>query len=237
MKGRHLFKVLLKLVVVSVLSGIFGLIALAVYLMVSTPDVSYLKTSFPEMTAFIEREKAAGQRVLWHPVPYEKISLDLKKAVLISEDINFFSHNGFEIHEIRQALSARLHGKKLRGASTLTQQLAKNLWLSSERSIWRKLREAALCSKLERELSKKRILELYLNCVEFGPGVFGAEAASMYYFKVPASRLGPRQAARLAVSLPSPSRRHPGIERPAIEEIVARLLFRMKKAEWLDQLL
>ena len=207
------------------------------FLIATTPSPRPLKKTFPSSTAFIEREKTAGQRVIWIPIPYEEISPQLKKAVLVSEDITFFQHHGFEFHEIRQALKGVFHGKKLRGASTLSQQLAKNLWLSPERSLGRKIKEAVLTWKLERSLSKKRILELYLNCVEFGPGIFGAEAAAMHYFHKHASELKPEEAARLAAALPMPSRRHPGSSSRATSQAVERILWRMKRVEWLNHFL
>jgi len=206
-------------------------------LIAMTPSPRPLRNAFPSSTAFIDREKAAGQRVIWMPVAYDRISVSLKEAVLVSEDITFFQHHGFELHEIREALSGALHGKKLRGASTLTQQLAKNLWLSPERSLKRKIEEAVLTWKLERSLSKKRILELYLNCVEFGPGIFGAEAAALYYYHKPASELKPEEAAHLAAALPRPSQRHPGTRSRATEQAVERILWRMKRAGWLKNLL
>jgi len=216
----------------------FLAVALSLGILIAmTPSPRPLRDAFPSSTAFIDREKTAGQRVIWMPVPYDSISVNLKKAVLVSEDITFFQHHGFELHEIRQALSGALHGKKLRGASTLSQQLAKNLWLSPERSLKRKVEEAVLTWKLERSLSKKRILELYLNCVEFGPGIFGAEAASLYYFHKPARELRPEEAASLAAALPRPSQRHPGTRSRAAEQAVERILWRMKRAVWLNDLL
>lgn len=212
-------------------------VLLPVVLIAVTPSPRALKDSFPTRTAFIERERAAGQRVLWAPVPYELISDELKVAVLVSEDIGFFHHHGFEGREIRDAIHSAIQGKKLRGASTLTQQLAKNLWLSPRRSILRKLEEAVLAWKLEVTLKKRRILELYLNCVEFGPGIFGAEAASEYYFEKPAGQLTRGEAAQLAAALPSPSHRHPGARSRSAQQAIDRILYRMKRAGWLRKLL
>jgi len=205
------------------------------YLIASTPSPNSLRDSFPKSTAFIDRERNAGQRVLWAPIPYDQISDDIKLALLVSEDINFFHHHGFELHEIREAISSAFRGKRLRGASTLSQQLAKNLWLSPDRSFRRKVEEAILTLKLERTLSKKRILQLYLNCVEFGPGIFGVEAASEYYFHKPASEIRSEEAARLIAALPSPSRRHPGINSKTTQQAVDRILFRMERAQWIQK--
>jgi monofunctional biosynthetic peptidoglycan transglycosylase len=198
----------------------------------------------PATTAFVERWKAAqraagrSDRVQRAWVPYAAISPSLKTAVLVAEDINFFSHGGFDGGEIRKALSQALEeGELPRGASTITQQLAKNLWLSPSRDPLRKTREAILTWQLERTLSKRRILELYLNVVEFGPGVFGAEAAARRYYGRPAADLDDDEAAQLAAALPSPARWHPAARSAAARrhaEIVRR---RMDRARFLRRLL
>jgi monofunctional biosynthetic peptidoglycan transglycosylase len=213
---------------------------LAGWQIVTWPDVAALARENPRTTAFIERERAVARaegreaRILWVWVPYEGISPHLKRAVLVAEDINFFSHNGFEIEEIRTAVQeAMQEGKRLRGASTITQQLAKNLWLSPSRNPARKLREALLTVQLERRLSKKRILELYLNVVAFRPGTFGAEAAAQRSFGKPASALGELEAAQLAAGIPRPSTWHPGSTSPAYRERVESILRRMARAQFL----
>ena len=203
------------------------------------PDPSVLKRADPVTTAYIEMDRAKAEaegrkaRIEWQWVPYGRIAAPLKQAVVVSEDINFFSHRGFDLGEIRSAIEkAWEQGEKPRGASTLTQQLARNLWLSPARGWKRKGMEALLTARLERSLSKRRILELYLNCVEFGPGVFGAEAAANRYFKKQAAELTPREAAGLAAGLPSPSRWHPGVDSPAYQRRVERLLAKMERAGW-----
>jgi len=174
----------------------------------------------PSSTAF---QRSEAWRLLRtegdHPwrqrwVPYEDISVHLKRAVIASEDAGFVEHSGIEWDAIesawernRKAAERQPAGKvKLVGGSTITQQLAKNLLLSGERTVWRKAQEAVLAFWLEQLLDKRRILELYLNHVEWGEGVFGAEAAAQRYFAVDARRLGPEAAARLAVMLPAPKR-------------------------------
>ncbi len=157
-------------------------------------------------------------------VPYDRIAEPLKRAVIASEDAEFTYHQGIEWEAIerarqrnakaeeiaaRRAAQARARGKepsppKIRGGSTITQQLAKNLLLSGERNLLRKGQELVLATALEMLLDKRRILEIYLNSVEWGEGVFGAEAAAQHYFNKPAARLGSAEAARLAVMLPSP---------------------------------
>ena len=204
------------------------------------PDVRALAHRNPSSTAFIERyrarQRAAGRddRVQRTWVSYAAIAPSLKRAVLVAEDINFFSHRGFDVGEMRLAMTRALEdGDAPRGASTITQQLAKNLWLSPSRNPLRKVDEALLTWRLERTLSKRRILELYLNVAEFGPGLYGAEAASRQYFSKSASALNDDEAAQLAASLPSPTTWHPGSSRPGYRRHVESIKRRMSKATFL----
>ena len=201
------------------------------------PDVAALAEQPPETTAFIERVRSQGKVVDWRWVPYDQISQELKKTVVTAEDMSFFSHNGFDTHEIKVAARDAVRGKRVRGASTITQQLAKNLWLNPSRSPTRKFREFILTRQLEDRLSKHRILELYLNVVQFGPATFGAEAASREFFGLPAAELDRHQAASLAASLPRPSSWHPGSTDPGYQRSIARILARADQADWIDQLL
>jgi len=180
------------------------------------PNISRLKKQAPKTTAFMKyRQKAAlktGKKPVFVSVwmPLEKISPYLVQAVVISEDDKFWSHKGFDFKAIKTALEKDIKERTWRyGGSTITQQLAKNLFLSPSRNPVRKLREVILSWRLERILSKKRILELYLNVVEWGNGIFGAEAASRHFYGKPASELNPQEAAHLAVVLPSPRRYNP----------------------------
>jgi monofunctional biosynthetic peptidoglycan transglycosylase len=166
-------------------------------------------------------------------VEWDRISVHLKRAVVSAEDMEFFSHAGFSASEMEVALREALAGGRVRGASTITQQLAKNLWLSPSRNPWRKVKEALLTRSLERHLSKWRILAIYLNVVELGPGVYGAEAAAWRYFGIPAAELTEHQAAMLAASLPRPSSWHPGVSSSAYAEYVADIEARMGRAAFL----
>jgi len=203
------------------------------------PDVARLATERPDTTAFMRRylERRAAQpelpplRQSW--VPMGEISVHVKRAVVSGEDMEFFQHGGFSTSEIRAALREAIRQGDLRGASTLTQQLAKNLWLTPSRNPARKVREAILTRQLERHLSKTRILEIYLNVVEFGPGIYGVGAASSAYFGGSPATLGERQAAMLAASLPRPSSWHPGVESAAYARYVDDILRRMARAEFL----
>lgn len=143
----------------------------------------------------------------WTPI--ERISPHLSRSVLAAEDNRFCSHRGIDFKELKNAIKNRLSGSKLRGASTISMQTAKNLYLWPGRSFVRKLLEAYLTLLLEALWPKRRILEVYLNIAEWGPGLYGAQAASQRYFKKPASKLTPAEAARLAVVLPSPRKYSP----------------------------
>lgn len=188
-----------------------------------------LRSNNPSSTSLIDirasEAKAKGQPVkrelIW--MPLEKISTNLQRAVLAGEDTNFVTHRGFDYEAIRKAWEqaqqetareAKEQGEDdnwlpnfpdfKRGASTISQQLAKNLYLSSRRSLWRKGQEAALTVMLERSLTKRRILEIYLNVIEWGDGVYGAEAASRRYFRKSASALSANEAAFLSAMIPNP---------------------------------
>jgi monofunctional biosynthetic peptidoglycan transglycosylase len=175
------------------------------------PDVRPLAKSWPETTAFMERRKAAlaregtSTRLEWNPVPLSQIAPDVQRAVVAAEDARFWEHEGVDWEAMRGAAEKNWEKGKLKvGGSTITQQLAKNLYLSPARTPWRKLRELFIAWRLERELSKKRILELYLNVIEFGPRTFGVEAAARRYMGRPARALTREDAATLAAMIPSP---------------------------------
>ncbi len=181
------------------------------YAYLTLPDVRPLATINPKTTAFMElreREAAAAGRRVKHAqrwVPYSRISLNLRKAVLAAEDSAFFDHDGIDIAEIKKSIQTSIEkGESLRGASTITQQLAKNLYLSPSRDPLRKVKELMITWRLETALSKARIFEIYLNVIEWGDLVWGAEAASRTYFGVPASALSREQAALLAGAIINP---------------------------------
>ena len=180
------------------------------------PDVSRLKRENPPKTAFMEyRERQRQEAGIRRPirqkwVPLAAISPYAVKAVIIAEDDKFWSHEGFDFAAIQKALEKDLRKKRFRaGGSTISQQLVKNLYLTPEKSIVRKLKEAILTWRLERNLSKRRIIEIYLNVAEWGDGIFGIEAAARHYFGKGADALSAREAAALAVVLPAPLRYNP----------------------------
>jgi len=161
-------------------------------------------------------------------IPLGQISPDLQHAVVAAEDAHFYQHNGFDWHEIQVAAQQDMEGERTRGASTITQQLVKNLFFGTGRSFLRKGAEATLVPVAEFVLGKRRILEIYLNVVEWGPGIYGAESASGYYDKTAARNIGREEAARLAAILPAPLRRRP--ER--MNSYSAIILKRMEQMGW-----
>jgi monofunctional biosynthetic peptidoglycan transglycosylase len=213
---------------IGMLIGLLG--ALVFVFVYYTRTVSKLRDQNPASTSLIDARMAEAQARGQQPkrlqiwVPLERISANLQRAVLAGEDTNFATHHGFDYEAIQRAWDdaqreaekeSRQEGEDpsiwdwnlptfKRGASTISQQLAKNLYLSSERSFLRKGREAVITFFLERELPKRRILEIYLNVIEWGDGIYGAEAASQFYFNKPAADLTPREAAFLSAMIPSP---------------------------------
>jgi monofunctional glycosyltransferase len=186
------------------------------YLYLSVPDVRVLATGNPPTTAFIElrgREARANgktPRRVQRWVRYERISNNLRRAVLVAEDSAFWEHDGVDMEQLRESIEQNIEkGKALRGGSTITQQLAKNLYLSPSRNPIRKLRELLISRKLEASLSKRRILELYLNVIEWGDGIYGAEAAARRYFGTSAAGLSAEQAALLAAAIINPRVHNP----------------------------
>ena len=180
------------------------------------PNVGSLRKHNPEKTSFMGyrerewRDKGENRKIVQLWVPLSRISPSLIKAVIISEDDKFWTHEGFDFEALHDAAVENLRQKKFRyGGSTISQQLAKNLYLTPEKRIVRKIAEAILTWRIERSLTKPRILELYLNVAEWGDGIFGIEAASRAYFHKPASALTPEQAARLTAILPNPRKYRP----------------------------
>jgi monofunctional biosynthetic peptidoglycan transglycosylase len=159
-------------------------------------------------------------------VPLRQISPDLQHAVIAAEDARFYQHHGFDWHEVQIAAQEDLEGDRTRGASTITQQLVKNLFFGTGRSIIRKGAEATLVPVAEFVLGKQRILEIYLNVVEWGPGIYGAESACRYYDQTAARKIGREQAARLAAILPAPLKRRPDRMNNYSEIILERMALR-----------
>jgi monofunctional biosynthetic peptidoglycan transglycosylase len=198
------------------LIGLGSACAGALYIYFSLPDVSYLKAQNPKTTALIEQRQAearhAGRefkiRQVW--VGFDAIPELIKEAVRVSEDARFYEHEGIDYAEMSAAVKRNLdRGRWARGASTITQQLAKNLFLSTDKSLIRKLKEFFLALRLEDELTKHRILHLYLNVIELGPGIFGVEAAGRHYFGKSVGQLTLEEIVRLTAVIPKPLSENP----------------------------
>jgi monofunctional glycosyltransferase len=201
-------------------------------------QVLWWRSFQPDSSAFMDRRveqlraKDPKAKLTQQWVPYERISNQLKRAVVAAEDAKFVGHEGFDWEAISKAIEKNeKRGKVVSGASTISQQLAKNLFLSGERSYLRKGQEAVITWMLEAALSKRRILELYLNYAEWGEGVFGAEAAARHHFGSSAAALGASQAAYLAAILPSPRRYARGHTTPYISSRMETILARMPAAQ------
>ena len=216
-----------RLVRAAVAAGAVGF-ALLAYVYLTLPDVRVLATTNPSATAFMEQraveaaQEARTTRRVQEWVPYSRVSERLKGAVLIAEDAAFWQHDGIDVEQIRESIRASWEeGVPIHGASTITQQLAKNLYLSSSRDPLRKLRELIIARRLEAALPKARIFEIYLNVIEWGDGIWGVEAAARTYFGIPASALNAEQSALLAGAIINPRLHSPA--RPT-----ARLLARQR---------
>lgn len=200
------------------------------------PDASPLRTKNPPTTAIIQARAAEAKEAKRRPrarqtwVRLDRISDTAVEAVLVSEDDAFFQHQGVDSKQVGTVLQEVWKQRRLtRGASTITQQLAKNLWLSTDRSLVRKLKELVLAKRLESALSKERILELYLNVVEWGDGVYGIEAASREHFQKSAGELTPGEAAILAAMLPAPRRWLPSRRPPTLHKRAQEIIHRLER--------
>ncbi len=205
-------KKLMRLLFVCLLSTVLVLLSYRLLM----PDISKLRNENPGKTSFMEyrerewTEKGEKYRIDQRWVPLSKISSFLIKAVLIAEDDKFWKHEGFDYEAIQKAVEKDIKARKFKlGGSTVSQQLAKNLYLSPSKNPLRKLAEAVITWKMEKVLPKKRILEIYLNVVEWGEGIFGAEAAARHYFGKTSFELTPEEAARLAAVLTNPRKYNP----------------------------
>jgi monofunctional biosynthetic peptidoglycan transglycosylase len=216
--------------------------SLLALLWASIPTVDELATRNPKSTAFIDlrrAEAAAAGRpfaLKWQWRRLDQISQYLRATAVYAEDARFFEHDGVDWSALEKAAQSNYQSGALSiGGSTITQQLAKNLYLSPSRSLLRKAREILIAGRLEDALSKERILELYLNVVEWGDGIFGAEAAARHWYKRSARQLTPLQSARLASALPNPFKRSPKVKTTALQRKVARLLWQLRVEGLIDR--
>jgi len=231
-----MWRFLARLIGGGMLLALIALVAVQFWFLV---NIWYYVHHDPDVTAFMRHRLEQMQvksphtalRHRWVAYPY--ISVDLKRAIVVAEDAKFLDHEGFDWEAIQKAAEKNLKkGKIVAGGSTISQQLAKNLFLSGERVWWRKAEEAMITVMIEIIMTKRRILEIYLNVIEWGNGVFGAEAAAEYHYGVSAADLTPGQAAELAAMVPSPRRYGAGDpDTPYLQRRAALILSRMNDAE------
>ena len=189
-------------------------------------------SSFMEDRLEVMQDKNPDAELKHKWVDYSKISKNLKRALIVSEDAKFVDHEGFDWEGIQKAYEKNMKkGKVVAGGSTISQQLAKNLFLSTKRTPWRKGEEVIITLMLEAVMDKRRIFEIYLNVIEWGNGVFGAEAAARHYFRVSAAQLSPEQAARLAAMVPNPRFYDRNRQAPGMLKKTFIILERMPDAE------
>jgi monofunctional biosynthetic peptidoglycan transglycosylase len=187
------------LVMVILLCGIFMYFSHPVDILIKQfPHLSIQKDL--DVTIDIKRERPKN----W--VPLNQVSHYAKWAIILSEDWSFYDHEGVDLEQVKVALSEMVEEQRFRGASTITQQMVKNVFLSGYPTLWRKFHEIILAQKVEKTLSKNRILEIYLNCIEFGPGIYGLKSAARHYFQKSPADLSPKEGAFLAMLLPSPKK-------------------------------
>lgn len=218
----------LRFVVLWVLVGVAALWVLAALMLVGARWIDPPTTALHMERRFQAWIHNAKYQERYEFVPLRQISPDFQHAVVAAEDARFYQHHGFDWQAMEIAAEDDMKGGKLRGGSTITQQLVKNLFFGTERSILRKGAEFTLVPVAELVLSKQRILELYLNVVEWGPGVYGAEAASRYYYREPARNIDRERGARLAAILPLPLKRHPD----RMDRYSGLILERMRQVGW-----
>lgn len=219
----------------ALLYGAFAAAGLSMLWVLNLPDVKPLKRSNPPTTAYMELRRAQARAKGQKPVishvwaPWDRISPYLKDAVLTAEDDMFYRHDGVDWDAVRAAVERDLEtGKLAYGASTITQQVARNLYLSPSKNPLRKIKELLIARRLEQELGKRRIFELYLNIAEWGKGIFGCEAAARAYFGKSAAELTLDEAVAMAVVLPNPRRWNPAKRGRYVERNTRRILGRMR---------
>jgi monofunctional biosynthetic peptidoglycan transglycosylase len=214
---------------------IIGCILIIEYLALPNNSIRYYEKHNPIRTALMQQRmhEAEARKISYsiknNWVPMSRISRHLINAVIVAEDGSFYDHEGVDWFEVEESIRKNIEkGRAARGGSTISQQLAKNLYLSTSKNPLRKFKELIITLRMERYLSKRRILEIYLNCIEWGDGIFGAEAASRKYFGKPASQLSRDEAVRLAAVIPSPLKHRPDVPTRYVTRRSSLILSRME---------
>jgi monofunctional biosynthetic peptidoglycan transglycosylase len=217
-------------------------IGMALYIYLSLPDVRELETKNPETTALIHHRIRQAQKpyknidIRQDWVEFDAIPNLLKDTIRICEDAAFYQHRGIDFTELKEAIKKNWEkGKYVRGGSTITQQLAKNLYLSTHKSILRKIKEYFIAQRLEAHLGKKRIFSLYLNIIELGPGIYGVQAASIYYFKKNVDELDLEEIVRLTAVIPKPLRIDPRGDSRWLKWKATWILDALKRYEYISK--
>lgn len=216
-----------KTLLVKLLIAVVAALLVTPFFMYFSDDVAKLADGYPE-----ESQSGLTNQKPRHWVDLNEISNFGKWAIILSEDWAFYQHDGIDINQMKVAFSEMVDERRFRGASTITQQMVKNVFLSNNRTLWRKIHEIILAQKVEKVLSKARILEVYLNVIEFGPDIYGIKKASFHYFKKHPSSLTPKEGAFLAMLLPSPKRYYVSFKKkkltPFAKKRVESILIKMR---------
>lgn len=211
--------------------GLLGYLLFAYFVGGLTPNIKTLRTQNPERTAFMGDK---SRRVQQYWIPLSEVSLNLQRAVIVAEDGRFYQHMGIDLYELKESIKTNLVNRSFsRGFSTITMQLARNLYLSPKKQMLRKIKEILIALWIERKLTKDRILEIYLNVIEWGRGIYGIEAAAHHYFSKSADSLSQYEAGFLAAIIPSPQRLGHMPPSSYINQRIEVILLRMN-ARWKD---
>jgi monofunctional biosynthetic peptidoglycan transglycosylase len=233
----------LKKIILCIFIGVPAALAVGMLLIyISLPDVGDLETNNPRSSAlmlqrFREAKQSQRHLVIRHQwVPFNRIPKLLKDTIRVTEDAAFYQHQGLDLNELKAAIKKNWQkGKYVRGASTISQQLAKNLYLTTDKSILRKIKEFFITRRLEKRLSKNRIFDLYLNVIEFGPGIFGVQAAAQHFFAKDVSQLDIEEMVRLTAVIPKPLKETPTRNSSWIKWKAGWILDTLRRYKYIDQ--
>lgn len=226
---------------IAIISVVLLLVVLFYFFMIPRDEIKQLAEGYVQSK--INQQKKANYKIV-NKKPYKWTKLkDINKkayqAIMISEDSYFYKHDGVDMGQIKEAVKEKMEGKRLRGASTISQQLVKNLFLTPDKNMWRKLKEMGITVYMEKNLSKDKILELYLNVIEYGPGIYGIDAAAKHYFNKKPKELTAKEGAFLAMLLPNPKKNGESFNKgkltPYAKKTMGNILKKMETAKFLDK--